>query len=179
MGNLLTTRTAPPPKIVEIAPGCFRLRVPFYIFFFDVGTHVNFLRLSNGKFLVLSAVTLDADTKEQVDTLTCNGELIEALVATNPFHTTAFPQWIDMYPSLAKGKMFGTPRHLRMFPEIPWAGSTADEQVHKLWEPEVSMRIPAGCEFNDPKPELTNHFNGVIALYHASRIVICVSIYSL
>ncbi|KAI9330717.1 hypothetical protein BDR26DRAFT_871110 [Obelidium mucronatum] len=177
MGNTLclsASTSAPPPKIQEIAPGCFRLRVPFYIFFFDVGTHMTFLRLKNGKFLVLSAVSLDDNTKPQVDQLTQNGDLIDAIVATNPFHTTAFSSWFEMYPRLwQKGRVFGTPRHVRNFPDLPWAGSSGDEQVQKLWEPEVSMRIPAGCEFNDPKPELTNHFNGVIALYRSSKILIC------
>ncbi|KAJ3094316.1 hypothetical protein HK100_006182, partial [Physocladia obscura] len=110
---------------------------PFYIFFYDVGTHVNLLRLKNGRFLVLSAVTLTGDTKAQIDALTHDGDLIEAVIATNP------------------------------------AGSVESEEIRKLWEPEVELRIPAGCEFNDPKPELTNHFSGIIAYYRASSIVIC------
>ncbi|ORY45623.1 hypothetical protein BCR33DRAFT_716271 [Rhizoclosmatium globosum] len=151
MGNLSST-VAPPPKLEQIAPDCFRLRVPFYIFFFDVGTHVNFIRLSNGRFLVLSA----------------------AVVATNPFHTTAFAQWAEVYPRIeSEGRLFGTPRHLRNLPGLKWAGSVEDQSVRDLWKDEVEMRIPAGCEFNNPTPELTNHFNGIVAFHRASKTVIC------
>ncbi|KAI9326798.1 hypothetical protein BDR26DRAFT_955330 [Obelidium mucronatum] len=35
------------------------------------------------------------------------------------------------------------------------------------------MRITDGCEFDSPKPESSNHFNGLIALHRASGTVIC------
>ncbi|KAI9353903.1 hypothetical protein BDR26DRAFT_849427 [Obelidium mucronatum] len=160
----------PPSKIQEIGPGCFRLRMPFlFLGFIDVGTHMTFIKLNSGRFIALSAVTLDAEAKAEVDSLTQNGELIDSVVATNPFHTLAFPQFYQYYP---KAKFYGTPRHIRRYPEIPWTGSVAEEKVRKLWEPEVEMRIPAGCEFDAPVPESTNHFAGIIAFHRASKTII-------
>ncbi|KAJ3017878.1 UNVERIFIED_CONTAM: hypothetical protein HDU68_011432 [Siphonaria sp. JEL0065] len=144
---------------------------PFiFLGFIDVGTHMTFIKLNSGRFLALSTVTLDAEAKAEVDALTQNGELIDSVVATNPFHTLAFEQFHEYYP---KPKFYGTPRHIRLYPDIQWAGSVEDEKVRKLWEPEVDLRLPAGCEFNDPKPETTNHFCGIIALHRASKTLLC------
>lgn len=44
-------------------------------------------------------------------------------------------------------RYYGTPRHLRVNKDIPWAGDIHDCQVKSLWEPEVEMRIPAGKNF--------------------------------
>ncbi|KAJ3048729.1 hypothetical protein HDU99_009086, partial [Rhizoclosmatium hyalinum] len=127
----------------------------------DVGTHMTFLKLSSGKFLTLSTVDLDPEAKAEVDTLTQNGSLIEAVVATNPFHTLAFEAFYAAYGKGKDVKFYGTPRHLRKYPGIPWAGSVEDEKILKLWEKDVDLRIPAGCEFNNPQPESYNHFCGV------------------
>jgi hypothetical protein len=106
--------------------------------------------------------------KAGIDALTENGAKIEAVVATHPFHTLAFPKFFAAYPNL---KYYGTPRHLRVLPHLQWAGSVYDEAVRKLWEPEVEMRIPAGAEFVDPQPERSNHFSNVFVYHRASRTV--------
>ncbi|KAJ3289283.1 hypothetical protein HDU79_004192 [Rhizoclosmatium sp. JEL0117] len=134
---------------------------------------MTFLKLSSGKFLTLSTVDLDPEAKAEVDTLTQNGSLIEAVVATNPFHTLAFEAFYAAYGKGKDVKFYGTPRHLRKYPGIPWAGSVEDEKILKLWEKDVDLRIPAGCEFNNPQPESYNHFCGVVAFHRASKTVIC------
>ncbi|ORY29079.1 hypothetical protein BCR33DRAFT_745391 [Rhizoclosmatium globosum] len=143
-----TTTTNTFTKIKEIAPGCFRLRVPFHFLgLIDVGTHMTFLKLSSGKFLTLSTVDLDPEAKAEVDTLTQNGSLIEAVVATNPFHTLAFEAFYAAYGKGKDVKFYGTPRHLRKYPGIPWAGSVEDEKILKLWEKDVDLRIPLDDAF--------------------------------
>jgi hypothetical protein len=73
--------------------------------------------------------------------LTENGTKIEAVLATHPFHTLAFPAFHKSYPAL---KYYGTPRHLKNQPEIGWVGDLNDCKTRALWSPEVEMRIPAG-----------------------------------
>ncbi|KAJ3026702.1 UNVERIFIED_CONTAM: hypothetical protein HDU68_005203 [Siphonaria sp. JEL0065] len=152
--------------IQEIAPGCFRLQTPFHLHgFINIKTHMNFIKLNSGRFVALSAVTLDEKALAQVNQLTQNGQLLEAVVGTNPFHTLAFKQFYDLFPN---AKFYGTPRHIRNLDQIKWEGSVADELVRSLWSPEIEMRIPDGCEFDAPKPENLNHFNGIIAFHRAS-----------
>ncbi|KAJ3192790.1 hypothetical protein HK101_005964 [Irineochytrium annulatum] len=157
-------------KAKEITPGFFNLRTSFtrLMGMLDIGTHMSFLKLNSGKFLVIDTVELNDQSKAEVDRITDNGKLIEAVVATHPYHTLYFPAFYKLYPD---AKYYGTPRHLKVQPEIPWAGDVNEESVRKLWEPEIEMRIPEGSEFVYPLPETSNHFNNVFVFHKASRTV--------
>ncbi|KAJ3213888.1 hypothetical protein HDU67_002342 [Dinochytrium kinnereticum] len=156
--------------IKEIAPGFFSLRAPFkYLFgLVDIGTHMSFVRLRNGRFLVIDTVELTPETRLEVDLLTDHGRLMDAVLGTHPFHTMFFPAFHEAYPDV---KYYGTPRHLRNITGIPWEGDLNDEEVRALWEPEIEMRIPAGSEFVNPLPERTNHFSNVFVFHKASRTI--------
>ncbi|KAJ3414166.1 hypothetical protein HDV05_007028 [Chytridiales sp. JEL 0842] len=154
-----------------MGPGFFRLLGSFYAGgLLDVGTQMSFARLSNGKFLVLSTIELSPAMKAEVDKLTDNGNLIEAVIGTHPFHTLAFRDFYKMYPN---APFYGTPRHLRRIKDIPWAGDLNEAEVRDKWSPEVEMRIPAGAEFVDPQPESYNHFSGVFVFHKESRTLYC------
>ena len=150
--------------LVNIGPGFYNIRAPFKVAagLIDVGTHMSICRLTNGNYLVIDTVNLDAQLKSEIDALTNGGSKIQAVVATHPFHTLAFRGFYSHYPN---AKYYGTPRHLRVIPEIPWVGDLQCPKTRALWEPDVFMRIPAGSEFVDPKPELSNHFSNVF-VYH-------------
>jgi hypothetical protein len=132
----------------------------------DIGNHMSLLRLQNNKYLVIDTVPLNPVIKQAIDEVTNKGEFIEAVVATHPFHTLAFRGFYKEYPNVP---YYGCPRHLRVIPEIPWAGNILD--VRCKWSPEVEMRVPAGSEFVNPLPERTNHFNGVFVFHAASRTI--------
>jgi len=102
--------------------------------------------------------------KEEIDRLTKNGNDIEAVIATHPFHTLAFPAFYEAYPNVP---YYGTPRHLKIQKNINWVGSIKDNL--KKWEPEVHMRIPEGAEFDDPMPEGSNHFSSVWVYCKAAK----------
>ncbi|KAJ3113143.1 hypothetical protein HDU96_003738 [Phlyctochytrium bullatum] len=157
-------------KIKEIAPGFFNLRAPLTFMFglVDVGTQMSFVKLNNGRILVIDTVELTPETKAEVDALTNNGELIDGVLGTHPYHTLYFRSFHKHYPN---ARFYGTPRHLRLFPEIPWAGDLNDAATRAKWEPEVEMRIPDGSEFVNPLPEKTNHFNNVFVFHKASRTI--------
>jgi len=165
MGNTAATEAN---RVIEVAPGFFNVRSSFKTFggLVDIGTHMSFLKLSSGKFLVIDTVPLPTDLKSQIDDLTQGGSKIEAVIASHPFHTLAFPAFFEAYPNVP---YYGTPRHIRRLKNIPWAGDLNDSATRKLWEPEVEMRIPAGAEFISPEPESYNHFNCVWIYYPAGR----------
>lgn len=152
---------------IEVAPGFWNARATFRIkVFVNIGTHMSLVRLSTGKFLVLDTLPLTPELKAELDTLTNVGRDIEAVVATHPFHSIYFPDFYRAYPNVP---YYGTPRHLRNQPHIPWAGDVNTCDVRNKWSPEVEMRIPAGAEFVAPVPEKSNHFNCVFVYHRASR----------
>jgi len=168
MGN--NNNPAPKTRLVEIGPGFWNIRAGFKMLkgLVDIGTHMSIIKLSNGKYLIIDTVPLNDELKVEIDVLTERGEKMEAVIATHPFHTLAFPAFALAYP---KVPYYGTPRHLRKQKEIPWVGPINDPAILKKWEPDVQMRIPAGAEFNAPEPEAYNHFNSVWVFCPAARTV--------
>ena len=65
---------------------------------FDIGTQMSLIRLDKGTFLVIDTVSLDLDLQREIDALTDGGRLIEAVIATHPYHTTFFPAFHKIYP---------------------------------------------------------------------------------
>jgi hypothetical protein len=170
--------------LAEIGPGFFHLRTKFFVLGGNLGSHMSFLRLrGSGRFLVVDAVDVSGlaeagpgglELRDEVDLLTHGGALVEAVVATHPFHTVGFPPFHDYLTTGwgAKAQFYGTPRHLRRFPHIAWAGDVSRPEVQRLWEGQgVFMRVPAGAEFDDPQPPLTNHFSNVFVYHEDSRCV--------
>jgi len=132
---------------------------------------MSIIKLSNGKFLIIDTVPLDDELRQELDALVGEiggGNRIEAVVATHPFHTLAFPGFHKAFPNIP---YYGTPRHIRKQPEIPWVGDVSKDEVLKKWEPDVYMRIPEGSEFVAPVPEDTNHFNSVWVFHPTSKTV--------
>mmetsp|Transcript_13968 Transcript_13968/g.32898 ORF Transcript_13968/g.32898 Transcript_13968/m.32898 type:complete len:282 (-) Transcript_13968:55-900(-) len=158
----------PSKGLIEVAPGFYNVRAHFYVLagMIDIGTHMSLCRLQNGKFLVLDAIKPVPALKKEIDQLTNGGELIDAVIATHPFHSLYFKDFYAAYPNT---RYFGTPRHIKMIKDIPWAGETMESKGQ--WEPEIEMRIPAGSEYVDPKPPKSNHFCNVVVFHKASRTI--------
>lgn len=154
--------------IEEVGPGFYNIRGSFSIAMgiVDIGTHMSILKLPNNKFLVVDTIPLTPFLKAEIDQLTNKGADMEAVVATHPFHTLAFRGFYKEYPNVP---YYGTPRHLRLLTDIPWAGNLNECDTRNKWAPAVEMRIPAGAEFVAPVPEAKNHFSCVFVFHRASR----------
>jgi len=155
-------------RTIPIGPGFWNVRSSFIIDGIDIGTHMSLIQLQNGNFLIVDTVLLDSDLLNDINMMTKNGTLIEAVIATHPFHTTYFPAFYQQFP---KPPYYGTPRHLRIEPQVPWAGSMYDCINRQRWLPEVHMRIPRGAEFVNPQPESTNHFSGIHVFHPPSKAI--------
>jgi hypothetical protein len=107
--------------IISMGQNFWNLRSNFYfaLGLIDIGTHMSFIKLTSGKFLVLDTVQLTPIAKADIDELTNNGELIDTVVATHPYHTIYFKDFQRNYPN---AKYYGTARHLEIFPELKWDG---------------------------------------------------------
>jgi len=154
---------------MEVGPGFWNVRSSFKLKgIVDIGTQMSFIRLSNGKFLVIDTVPLSDSLKLEIDQLTDGGNKLEAVLAVHPFHTLAIGDFYRTYPNVP---YYGCPRHLRRLNVIPWAGDLNNEEIRKKWEPEIQMRIPAGAEFINPEPEAYNHFICVWVYAVAARVI--------
>ena len=131
----------------------------------DIGTQMSIIRLINEKFIILSTIPLNQLMKQEIKELTNNGTLIEAVIATHPFHTLSFISFYETFQNENTSiAYYGTPRHLKIIDKIPWKGSISDENIRNQWiNDSIHMKIPNGCEFNEPKD--TNHFSSVL-IYH-------------
>lgn len=154
-------------RIVQLGPGFWNVRAHLVLNGFDVGTQMSFIQLSNGNFVVVDTVGLDDELMGEINVLTKNGTLMQAVIATHPFHTLYFPGFYAAYP---KPPYYGTPRHLEIQPQIPWAGSTYDCSTRAMWSPQIRMRIARGSEFAHPWPE-SNHFSGIHVFHPRSKII--------
>jgi len=156
--------------LIEVGPGFFNIRgsFSFALGLVDIGTHMSVVQLPNSKFLVIDAIPLTPDIKEELDVLTNNGKDIEAVVATHPFHTLAVTPFYKEYP---KASYYGTPRHIRNLTEVSWVGSLDDCKLRAKWGPDIEMRVPSGCEFVEPKPEKSNHFASVWVFHKPSKTI--------
>lgn len=137
----------PSKGLIEVAPGFYNVRAHFYVLagMIDIGTHMSLCRLQNGKFLVLDAIKPVPALKKEIDQLTNGGELIDAVIATHPFHSLYFKDFYAAYPNtryfgrnaeaplplpllqrvfvprtLTRFSSVGTPRHIKMIKDIPW-----------------------------------------------------------
>jgi len=151
--------------LIEVGSGHYNIRGSLVMgCIADIGSQMSLLRLKSGRFLVVDAIHLEPEVKREIDLLTDNGALMEACVATHPFHTLFFPAFHELYP---KCKLYGTPRHIRRLQELPWEPQTVDMCLGCWAKEGVEMRIPAGADFVDPHED--NHFAGVFVFHLESK----------
>ncbi|PRP76000.1 hypothetical protein PROFUN_01716 [Planoprotostelium fungivorum] len=157
------------PLLVPIGSNFWNIRGDFKIVkLLNVGTHMSVARLSTGKFLIIDgAPTLNNPTLvKELNELTSNGENIEAIIHTHPFHTGSIVTLSNLYPNAA---VYGCPRHLKMFPDLKWTGDLSEPTNLARWQPEVDLRIPTGTEFFAPSEH--NHFSTIWAYHRDSKTI--------
>jgi hypothetical protein len=152
----------------EIGRGFWNIRGSFTFCcgLIDIQTHMSVIRLPTGKFLIIDTIQMTPQIKQEIDHLTENGSLIEAVLATHPFHTIFFVPFHEAYPNT---KYYGTPRHIRNI-SIPWEGTLSDPNILQQWEDQgVYMRIPDGADFESPAED--NHFSSIFILHQESKTI--------
>jgi hypothetical protein len=156
-------------RLSEIGNGFYSIRSSFTFMCgaVDIGNQMALLRLSTGRFLVLDTCEFNETDHRRINELTQNGDLIDAVVGTHPFHTMYFLPFAKKFPN-PQIKYYGAPRHLRKLPSIPWAGVINDPVNLTQWEKEgIFMRVPAGGNFVDSAED--NHFSGLFVFHAPSK----------
>lgn len=133
----------------------------------DVGTQASLVRLASGKFVFLDSYTLSSAARRKVDDLTGGGENLEAILNLHPFHTVHVRRIHELYPDT---RLYGTARHLAMFPDLPWADArTEDPELHEHYAEDFEFSIPRGVDFISDDQNI--HFSSVLLRHPASKTI--------
>lgn len=152
-------------RLVSIADGFWNIRGSFKIMgMLDVGTQSSLVRLTSGRFVLLDAYTLSGEVERQVMDLTDQGQAIEAIINTHPFHTVHVKAMAERLPH---ARLYGTARHHQRFPDLPWAPERTETPVFAaLYAADFHFSVPAGVDFIPSNENL--HFASVLAFHNAS-----------
>jgi hypothetical protein len=130
-----------------------------------IGTHASLVQRKSGRFLLLDACELTEATQAHIAELTHGGEAIEAILHLHPFHTLFVPKVHALYPH---AKLYGTARHKRLAPELPWQPELSDQpDAHDLFAEDLDFSVPRGVELIPANENL--HFSSVLAFHSVSR----------
>jgi len=133
----------------------------------DVGTQCSLVRTGDRRFVFLDAYTLGGAVRSEVDDLTGGGENVEAILNLHPFHTVHVRTMHERYPA---ARLYGTARHLRLFPDLPWQPlRTEDAALHQRYAEHFAFSVPRGVDFISSNENV--HFSSVLALHRASRTI--------
>jgi hypothetical protein len=154
-------------RIIQVSDELWNIRGSFKVGPLDVGTHASLVRRANGKFVFLDAYTLDDEAAKRVRDRTRGGQDVEAILNLHPFHTIHVRRMHAQFPD---AKLYGTARHIRKFPELPWeALRTEDEELHGLFADDFDFEVPRGVDFISSNESV--HFSSVLAFHRASKTI--------
>ena len=155
-------------QILQISDDFWNIRGDFKVGgVLNIGTQASLVRRGNGKFLLLDSYTMQGEVKEQIDALTNNGAEIEAIINLHPFHTVHAQKIHKQYPN---AKLYGTQRHLKKFPALPWQSElTESAECAALFSEDFEFSVPAGVDFISSNEQL--HFSSVLAYHKASKTI--------
>ena len=157
-----------PGHTIKVSDTFWNLRGSFKIGgVLDVGTHASLVRRNNGRYVLLDACELTESMQHEASELTRGGEDLEAVLHVHPFHTVHVKK---MYKRFPKAKLYGTARHLKRYPELPWEEErTEDEELHGLFAEDFDFSVPEGVDFISKNENV--HFASVLVYHRASKTI--------
>ena len=155
-----------PPDVIEVGEGFWNIRGSYKLRgVVELGTQTSLVRCSGGRYVLLDAYTLDAPTARWVDEKTGGGEALDAILNLHPFHTLHVQAMHARYP---KARLYGTARHVELFPELPWEQVRTEELAgHADFADDLEFSVPRGVEFVSSNENV--HFSSVLAFHRASK----------
>lgn len=133
----------------------------------DIGTQCSLVRRASGSFVFLDSYTLGSAVQRDVDALTSHGKDVEAILNLHPFHTVHVRAMHQRYP---RARLYGTARHLSLFPELPWEKTRTEQtRLHTMFEKDFEFSVPRGVDFISANDKV--HFSSVLVFHRASRTI--------
>lgn len=155
-------------EIIAVSDGFWNFRGSFRVGgVIDVGTQSALVRLNSGRFVMLDSYALSRSARRLVADQTDGGERLEAVINLHPFHTLHVSTIHQWYP---QARHYGTARHHRMFPDLPWAEtSSEDPALLERYGEDLDFTVPRGVDFISADENV--HFSSVLAYHTASKTI--------
>ncbi|MGO3340727.1 hypothetical protein [Psychrobacter sp.] len=152
-------------KIHELGSGFWNIRGSFRIGgVLNIGTHCSLVKLNSGKFLFLDSYTLTGDVRDEVMTLTNNGQDVEAVLNVHPFHTVHCAQMAKDFP---QATFYGSSRHHKKVPDVQWANDLVESGAVAERYPELEFSMSEGVYYISPNEMI--HSGSLLAYHPASK----------
>ena len=152
-------------KIHKLGSGFWNIRGSFRIGgVLNIGTHCSLVKLNSGKFLFLDSYTLTGDVRDEVMTLTNNGQDVEAVLNVHPFHTVHCAQMAKDFP---QATFYGSSRHHKKVPDVQWANDLVESGAVSERYPELEFSMSEGVYYISPNEMI--HAGSLLAYHPASK----------
>lgn len=75
-----------------------------------------------------------------------------------------------MHEDFPNAKLYGTDRHVKLAPELPWEKVRVDNpSLHKIYSNDLEFSVPRGVDFISKNERV--HFSSVLAYHKASKTI--------
>ncbi|EGK14787.1 hypothetical protein [Psychrobacter sanguinis] len=152
-------------KIIDLGSGFWNIQGTFKIGgLINIGTQCSLVKLDSGRFIFLDSYTLTDEIRDEVMSLTNNGDDVEAILNLHPFHTIHCAQMAKDFP---KATVYGSERHKIKVPEVDWAEDLVESKAVAERYPELEFSLPKGIYYISPNEMV--HASSLLAYHPASK----------
>lgn len=133
----------------------------------DIGTHMSVVQRADSRFIVVDGCGPEGAQRDALLALTGNGQQVGAVIHVHPFHTLHVEDTHRLFPSAT---LYGTARHRRLAPSLPWTGDPVEEwgDEHPLADV-LDLTVPDGVDFHCQDERV--HVASVLVRHRDSGIV--------
>ena len=155
-------------SLIDCGNGFWNLRAPFKIKgLINIGTQASLIDKGDGHFIWLDCAPLNGEAERQVMMLTEGGTKVDAVLNLHPFHTMYCVDFHRRFPNAA---FYGSKRHQRICPDIPWQPELAEgHAVAQRFDEWLGFSVPHGVDYISSDESV--HFSSVLAYHRASGTV--------
>ena len=152
-------------KIYDLGSGFWNIRGSFRLGgVIDIGTQCSLIKLESGRFIFLDSYELTGAVRDEVMTLTNDGQDVEAVLNVHPFHTVSCAQMAKDFP---QATFYGSSRHKEQVPEIEWSEDVVESEAVAKRYPELEFSLPKGIHYISPNDKI--HAGSLLVYHPASR----------
>ncbi|MGP5493488.1 hypothetical protein ACTXPO_08090 [Psychrobacter celer] len=152
-------------KIHDLGAGFWNIRGTFRLGgVLNIGTQCSLVQLDSGKFIFLDSYGLTGDVRDEVMTLTNQGQDVEAVLNVHPFHTVSCAQMAKDFP---QATFYGSRRHHKQVPDVQWADDLVESEAVAKRYPELQFSLSQGIHYISPNEMI--HAGSLLAYHLASK----------
>lgn len=133
----------------------------------DIGSQASLVRLRTGRFVILDSCGLSDAAQAHLLALTDGGHAVEAILNLHPFHTRHCADMAALFPD---ARLYGSVRHMRHHPDLPWEQQTVESpEIAARYAEDLDFSLPRGIDYISENSRI--HAGSLLVRHPASRTV--------